>query len=86
MIELALAQVGSSCEPEAADYVRRLRDEIAAASGYNGLHVYVNYAHGDETVEQVYGARNLPRLAQLKRTWDPDNVFRFNNPLPAQYP
>lgn len=65
---------------------RQLRSEFAATSGYPDLAVYVNSAHGDETLEQKYGARKLPRLAALKKTWDPDRVFRYNNALPTKYP
>lgn len=63
-----------------------LRRDFTETSGYPDLSVYVNYANGDETVEQVYGKANLPRLAALKKKWDPQNAFRFSNPLPAQYP
>jgi len=66
-----------------AHTLRRTWDE---ASGYPEHSIYVNYAHGDETVEQVYRADKLPRLAALKKKWDPSNVFRFNNPLPTYYP
>jgi berberine-like enzyme len=41
--------------------------------------VYVNNI-GDEgrtRVQAAYGA-NYPRLAALKRTYDPDNLFRAN--------
>jgi FAD/FMN-containing dehydrogenase len=32
----------------------------------------------------MYGDATLARLAALKRTWDPDNVFRRNhNVIPA---
>lgn len=63
-----------------------LRETWNNMSGYGGHRIYVNYAHGDETVEEVYRADRLPRLAKLKKKWDPSNVFRFNNPLPTQYP
>ncbi|OTA57984.1 Glucooligosaccharide oxidase [Hypoxylon sp. EC38] len=62
-----------------------VRGDLAINSGYSNLTVYVNYAHGDETIEQIYGADKLPRLAKLKKAWDPDNVFAFNNPLPTLY-
>jgi FAD/FMN-containing dehydrogenase len=41
--------------------------------------VYVNYAGGDETggTSSAYG-RTWDRLAEVKLTYDPDNVFRFN--------
>lgn len=63
-----------------------LRSDFAASSGYtDGLAVYGNYAHGDETLEQIFTKANLPRLAALKAAWDPDNVFAYNNPLPTSY-
>ncbi|MBT2422220.1 FAD-binding oxidoreductase [Streptomyces sp. ISL-22] len=43
--------------------------------------VYLNFI-GDEGAERVIaglGAENTRRLAELKRQWDPDNVFRFNH-------
>jgi FAD/FMN-containing dehydrogenase len=46
---------------------------------------YVNFLSHDEAgrVEQAYGA-NYARLAQIKRRWDPDNVFCQNqNIAPA---
>ncbi|KAI9374704.1 hypothetical protein BJX61DRAFT_264134 [Aspergillus egyptiacus] len=65
---------------------RQLRSMLAATSGYGDLAVYVNYAKGDETLEQIYGARKLRRLAELKRRYDPGNVFRFHHSLPVDYP
>ncbi|HSM05919.1 MAG TPA: FAD-binding oxidoreductase [Longimicrobiales bacterium] len=46
---------------------------------------YVNFMPADEgaRVEGAYGG-NYARLAQVKRDWDPENVFRFNqNVAPA---
>ena len=72
---------------EAGDLLaRQLRDSWAATSGYPELSVYINYARGDETLRQRYGARKLPRLAALKKKWDPHNVFAYNNALPTEYP
>ena len=41
--------------------------------------VYVNYLGDDEPdrVRAAYGA-NWDRLLDLKRRWDPDNVFHLN--------
>lgn len=63
-----------------------LRRDFAKTSGYNANQVYVNYAFGDETLEARYGKDKLPRLAQLKKKWDPSNVFKYSNPLPTKYP
>ena len=40
---------------------------------------YVNFMPGDESerVEAAYGA-NFERLAQIKRRYDPSNLFRMN--------
>jgi FAD/FMN-containing dehydrogenase len=34
---------------------------------------------GPEETRRIHGAAKLPRLAALKRTWDPDNVFHVNH-------
>jgi hypothetical protein len=36
----------------------------------------MSYAHGDERPEQIFGnGEKLQRLREVKRTWDPQNVF-----------
>jgi hypothetical protein len=67
-------------------FAKGLVDKIAAASGYPGVSAYVNYAWGDETLEQIYRKDKLPRLAKLKMKWDPNDVFGYSNGLPAKYP
>ena len=48
--------------------------------------VYVNFLmeEGDERIKQAYGAKKYERLKALKRTYDPENLFRLNqNITPA---
>ena len=46
--------------------------------------VYLNFI-GDEgltRVESAYGPKKYARLRQIKKEWDPDNVFRHNQNIP----
>lgn len=47
------------------------------------LRAYVNYAHGDEPLQAVYGWDDwrLEKLRALKSKWDPDHRMRFYNPI-----
>ncbi|CAJ2507390.1 Uu.00g085760.m01.CDS01 [Anthostomella pinea] len=56
----------------AAALGQELQTDLAATSGHEdelegGLGVYVNYAHGEEPLENIYCADKLPRLAALRR-------------------
>ena len=62
-----------------------IRSDFVATSSYDDLAVYVSYAHGDESRKQMYGS-NVPRLVQLKKKWDPDDVFRFYHDLATDSP
>lgn len=64
---MAWTERGSSIEEAANALGRKIRQDFAASSGYPDLAVYVSYAHGDETAEQIYGKDKLPRLALLKK-------------------
>ncbi|KAH8711929.1 hypothetical protein GQ44DRAFT_714144 [Phaeosphaeriaceae sp. PMI808] len=64
----------------------RITGEIRSAlvEGNGGLLVaYVNYARGDETLEEVYGheAWRLEKLRKLKKAFDPFGRFNFAMPI-----
>ncbi|MEO5884492.1 MAG: FAD-binding oxidoreductase, partial [Candidatus Limnocylindrales bacterium] len=49
-----------------------------------GRYANENADAGPAETRSIYGAAKIARLAKLKRTWDPDNVFRLNhNVTPA---
>lgn len=62
------------------------RESYSAMRPFMATRRYVNYLGNDEGKDEVasaYGA-NLPRLGQIKATYDPSNLFHLNqNILPA---
>lgn len=90
---MAFSQFGIVADDDVSDTTKAagaktgqgLRNSWVKASGYDELSIYVNYAHGDEKLSQIYGHDKLPRLARLKMTWDPKNIFGYNNALPLSY-
>ncbi|MFD7084293.1 FAD-binding oxidoreductase [Streptomyces sp. NPDC002181] len=58
-----------------------VKDVRARVQPWSSGAVYLNFT-GDEGSERVaagLGEENLARLAAVKRTYDPDNVFRYNH-------
>jgi FAD/FMN-containing dehydrogenase len=57
-----------------------------AVHPYNLESAYVNFLMDDEVdgrVQATYGD-NYPRLASIKATYDPENLFRVNQNIPPQ--
>ena len=72
-----------SLDAQAIAFGESVRNTFYAASDNWQLHTYINYAHGDETKQQLYGYDpwRLPKLQQLKQTYDPRNRFRWFAPV-----
>jgi FAD/FMN-containing dehydrogenase len=71
---------GNSYTADGFDEERQwARDYWSALAPYH-TSVYVNFLmeEGEERIRQAYGAAKYDRLKALKRRYDPDNVFRFN--------
>jgi FAD/FMN-containing dehydrogenase len=52
---------------------------VAAAAPFASPGRYVNdVAEAGEDGRAIYGEEKYQRLVELKRAWDPDNVFRLN--------
>ena len=64
----------------AEPHVEWTRELWDAMLPYSSGGVYVNFlgAEGDDRVREAYGEENWARLVELKRRYDPDNVFRVN--------
>lgn len=56
------------------------RETMAEIAPFTSTGRYVNDVaeSGEQVVRSVYGDEKYERLVGLKRTWDPDNVFRLN--------
>ena len=67
-------------DPDADRHIGWARDFFDALQPHAGDHVYVNFLgdEGADRVRQAYGARNYERLVELKRAYDPTNLFRLN--------
>lgn len=71
----------------AADFGSRMRQALNNGSG-QPLHAYVNYAHGDESLEALYGYEDwrLWRLRKLKAKYDPFGKFGYYAPITPGIP
>jgi FAD/FMN-containing dehydrogenase len=69
-----------SDEAQQEAHVDWARSFWEAMQPYSTESVYVNYLseEGDERVRAAYGGEHYARLVELKRTYDPGNVFRNN--------
>lgn len=63
---------------------KQIRETLLKDTGLK-LSAYVNYAHGDESQEAVYGYESwrLSRLRTLKKEYDPQRKFDFYEPITA---
>ena len=70
-----------ACWEQAADDQRHLdwvRGVTEAMQPFATGGVYLNFMADEDRVQAGYGANKYQRLVELKRKYDPDNVFRFN--------
>ncbi|KAL8780238.1 MAG: hypothetical protein Q9213_006560 [Squamulea squamosa] len=72
-----------SIEDAAWKWAKEVTDQWNDGQPGRPVNTYVNYANGFEPVEQIYGheAWRLERLRGLKAKYDPENRFRYYNPI-----
>ncbi|KAK7948541.1 FAD-linked oxidoreductase azaL [Apiospora aurea] len=71
-------------DPVAQEYGSRLRKHLLQGSeDPQHLRAYVNYAHGTESLQEMYGWEEwrLEKLKSLKAQWDPENRMRYYAPI-----
>jgi FAD/FMN-containing dehydrogenase len=79
---IALWEDATDAGGEHRAWVNEVMDAAAPFSTGAG---YVNAIEGDEDaarVQDAYGEDTYARLRQVKRRWDPENVFRLNANIP----
>jgi len=59
-------------------WVRNLWDALVPHSGSVGSYVNFMTEFEHDRVRASYGPKKYDRLASIKATWDPDNVFHLN--------
>jgi FAD/FMN-containing dehydrogenase len=63
---------------DAESHTQWSRDVIAAARDAATGRAYVNFQGDAPATRRAYGPAAYARLLALKRSYDPDNVFRLN--------
>ncbi|CAL8579516.1 hypothetical protein XPA_005256 [Xanthoria parietina] len=81
LLNFAYNATNSQLDRRINDFAHSARKNFSDASGFAQPELYVSYGHGDEDLETLYSAENLPRLRSLKAAWDPKNVYRYNYPI-----
>ena len=73
----------ATLDPIAIQFGKKVRQILHGADGSSELHAYVNYAHGDETMQEMYGYEDWrqQRLKALKMEYDPQGKFSFYAPI-----
>lgn len=72
----------ASLDAVAYDFNSRIRDALLGGDR-SKLAAYVNYARGDESMEEMYGHEpwRLEKLRRLKKEYDPFGRFNFFAPI-----
>jgi FAD/FMN-containing dehydrogenase len=84
MVNIAAMHERPEERPEHERWAAGLANELSAGAPA-GAYVGFVGEEGDEGVRRAYPPATLARLAQVKRRYDPDNLFRRNlNVLPGR--
>ena len=78
----------TSLDARAVQAGTQLRGILHEGSVKSEMDTYVNYAHGDESLENMYGYEpwRVERLKSLKQEYDPQERFSWYAPIPPAEP
>lgn len=70
-------------DPISIQASKDIRKIIYEADGCAEMHACANYAHGDESLQEMYGYEDWRRwdLKEAKRKYDPHGRFSFYAPI-----
>jgi FAD/FMN-containing dehydrogenase len=82
MANVASFYVGEADRPRREAWVRELSATLD--QGYEGAYVNFLGDEGPERVRAAYPGETWRRLVEVKRAYDPHNLFRGNQNIPPQ--
>ncbi len=83
---LSLDAIWSNASDDDAN-ISRVRDVWQDMQRHSTGRMYLNFpglGEGDNLVRDAYGTETYARLQEIKRTYDPDNLFRMNQNIPPR--
>ena len=84
LVNVAAFYEGESDRAEKQAWMDEFAEAILTAAGATSHCAYVNFVNdeGPERVHDVYPDQTYRRLAEIKRRYDPTNLFRLNQNVP----
>jgi FAD/FMN-containing dehydrogenase len=84
LINVACFYEGDADKPDREAWMRETATAIRAAAGATDTSAYVNFVNdeGPERIHDIYPDQTYERLAQIKRRYDPGNLFHRNQNVP----
>ena len=84
LVNVAAFYEGEGDRPAKQAWMEEFSDAILAAAGATTRCAYVNFVNdeGPERVHDIYPDETFARLREIKRRYDPGNLFRLNQNIP----
>src|SRR6185503_20442566 len=84
LVNVAAFYTDEADRVEKQAWMEELSAAILASAGATSTCAYVNFVNdeGPERVHDIYPGETYARLAEIKRRYDPGNLFRLNQNVP----